>query len=455
MAEVLTLPGCKDNFVVGLSWWLEKSKPTAKVLRGKASKARGRWAAVREADNGKFQTGYCAPITRVKSPASLRSLAAIVANAHPNPWRGLFEIAENRYWYVAVRDNHGIIQEGDLVGTLEQLEPVRARHAEVGEWTDVTGNLRDLAAIVRAASASAGPIARLVDGLRRAQNLRDLEASPRKAWGAMGAALAVVGVGVGSYLVWHERQLEEQRQQENARKRAAEDALAAKRSAEAKILPWTQMPMPAEVYDTCAQAWHSQKLARRGWLLANWHCKALMQSVMVEATWSRAGGLATDAPGMLSPDGESSSTSDSLPTAFSAPSSHALPSEDARRLAWATAQASGIKLNLQAAPKPPVLPGATPANNTAPVDPWIGFPLDFAAPFAPWFAHTEPLGSVPALRISEVSYEVTANRWSVAGMLYGLRGVVTASAAAGGRPAQSPSTGGVGLAPAGGRNGNL
>lgn len=455
MAEVLTLPGCKGNFVVGLSWWLEKSPPTAKALRGKASKARGRWAAVREADNKKYQTGYCAPIAGVKSPAGLRPLAAIVANAHPIPWRGLFEIAENRYWYVAVRDNHGIIQEGDLVGTLEQLEPVRARHADVGEWTDVTGKIRDLAAIVQAASASEGPIARLVDGLLRSQNLRDLEASPRKAWGAAAAALAVVGVGVGGYLVWHERQLEEQRQQENARKRAAEDALAAKRSAEAKILPWTQLPMSSEVYDACALAWHSQKLAQRGWLLAGWHCKAQMQAVMVEATWSRAGGLATDAPGVLSSDGESSSTSGSLPTAFSAPSSHALPSEEARRLAWATAQASGIKLNLQAAPKLPPLPGAAPANNAAPVDPWIGFPLDFTVPFAPWLAHAVPLGSVPALRISEVSYEVKANRWSVAGTLYGLRGVITTSATAGGQPVQNPATGGAGMAPAGGRNGNL
>lgn len=213
--------------------------------------------------------------------------------------------------------------------------------------------------------------------------------------------------------------------------------------------------MSSEVYDACAQAWHNQKLARRGWLLAGWHCKVQMQSLMVEATWSRAGGLATDAPGVLSPDGESSSTSGLLPTAFSAPSSHALPSEEARRLAWATAQASGIKLNLQAAQKLPPLPGAASANNAAPVDPWIGFPLDFAAPFAPWLAHAEPLGSVPALRISEVSYEVKANRWSVAGTLYGLRGVITTPAAAGGQPVQNQATAGAGMAPAGGRNGNL
>ncbi len=416
MAETLTLPGVAGTYAIGLSWWHEgKQKQPKKTLHKRSLEHKSRWGVARKLGADSLQTGLCAPIPGVKSARSVRPLAAIAADAHRQPWHGLFEIGDDRYWYIAVRDANGIIPEGDLVGTREQMERVLNRHSEDLDWNEcIEGNREDLARIVR---ATPNP-----------PSLRDVQASLWKPIAAaVGVLTVIAGAGTG-YWLWRERQLEAQRQAEQARQRAVQAALAAQRAAEAKILPWTKLPMSAEVIESCARAWQGRDHWQKGWAVTTWRCKPQAQSTAIDVGWGRQGGLAADAPGTLSADGESSSTSSSTSSAFSPPSPQALASDVAQRLTWTFVQTHGLALRMQAPVAPPPLPGNASGKDAPPPDPWVASSAEFSLPYPPWKGLTEAFDAVPALRISEIGYDAKKGQWTVTGTLYGLRGAAVAAA---------------------------
>lgn len=417
MATVLKLDGVKGDFVVGLSWRHEDAPPKAKALRTIAAE-KGRWGVVRETSAGAFQVGFCAPVDGVRSPARLRALAAVVADHKPQPWRGVYDLGDGLYWYIAVRDGQGILPDGDCVGTLAEVEEWHDRDLAYGGWSEVEGTVADLAEIMR--------------GGVRAPALRDLQ---RRAWVVPAVAaggLAVMGGVGGIAWHWHEVQVEERRQAALARERAIAAALAAKRNAQAKVIPWTQQPLPSQAFAACEAAWSTQRLATMGWTLAGWTCQVQgLSGVAVRATWARAGGLAADAPGMLSADARQSSSTDSVPGRLQPSPPRALVAAAAQRAVWTLAQRNGLSLQLQppAAPRP-ALPGAVPAKDTQPPDPWTVQPFQAASEAPFWNGLAQAFDDVAGLRVSEVSW-TAGGAWKVAGTLYALRAGVLA--AAGGR----------------------
>jgi hypothetical protein len=406
MAELLKIPGIEETFVVGLSWWHETATPKAKDLRARSRNLDARWGVVRDSGNGAIQSGFCAPVDGVKSPASVHPLAALIADAHAEPWRGVFRIGENRYWYIAVRDGHGVLQDGDQIGTLEQLKRVQTRHDELPGWTDYYDKaLPDLANLLRST--------------RKFPALRDLQQSPWRKVAIVSAVTCTVVVGgVGTWL-WHERQVEIETQAQAARQRAVVAALAAKRLAESAIRPWTQQPMPSEVSSICAGVWHVQDLLRKGWTLTAWSCTANEHGVEIEGSWSISGGLAKDAPGVLSPDGITSNTSGEVATAFSAPSDSALTTQDAIRAVWDFAQQRGLGLSLKAPTQTAVLPGTDASTHIDSA--WSTETADFTTAYPPWLAPKTNFDTVAGLRIVAISYDAVKEQWKASGTLYGLR----------------------------------
>ena len=295
------------------------------------------------------------------------------------------------------------------------MERVLSRHSEDLDWNEcIEGNREDLARIVR---ATPNP-----------PSLRDVQASLWKPIAAaVGVLTVIAGAGTG-YWLWRERQLEAQRQAEQARQRAVQAALAAQRAAEAKILPWTKQPMSAEVIESCSRAWQGRDHWQKGWALMTWRCKPQAQATAIDVGWGRQGGLAADAPGTLSADGESSSTSSSIGSAFSAPSPRALASDVAQRLTWTFAQAHGLALRMQAPVAPPPLPGNASGKDAPPPDPWVASSAEFSVPYPPWEGLTQAFDAVPALRISEIGYDAKKGQWTVTGTLYGLRVAAVAAA---------------------------
>ncbi|SAL05777.1 type IV pilus biosynthesis protein [Caballeronia calidae] len=408
MPQVLNLPGLKGAYAVGLQWWHEDAAPRPRALRARSIELNARWGIVRKT-SAMIQTGFCAPIDGVKTPATLRSLAAIVADAHPQPWMGRYRLAPDadRYWYIAVRDGHAVIPEGDQIGTREQLDRLRERHREYGEWHEYEGTLEDLAAIVRPAP--------------RAASLVDFQASAWKPVIRAGAVLAVVGLTVGAYLSWHAHRIEVARTAAIARARALAAVDALQRNAQAKILPWTQQPIPSDTLHTCAQAWHLQPLTQHGWTLASWQCETGTHDVTIEAAWARTGGVATNAPGTLARDGQHADSSSHIETTFPVSPSAVLDSQAAQRAIWGFVQTEGLALTLNAAPDKPALPGSARSKETTPPNPWLDSSAELSAAFPLWLVEPAAFDAVPGLRFSKIRYDASKDQWVATGTLYAMR----------------------------------
>jgi hypothetical protein len=412
MAQVLTFPGVRGAFAVGLSWQHEEHLPKASALRKSARQlgANVRWGVAFKNANGTFQSALCEPIAGVKL-SRVKPLGAIVASAHSQPWTGLYHLGGDQYWYIAVRQAQAIVAGGDQVGTLAELASVRAHHQSLGGWTEIEGTLDDLAGLARQAS--------------NVPALRDVQTgSWRTAVLAATAIALVAGTAFGGWYLYDQQQ-EAERQAALARQRAAASARQAAAAAQQRVKPWMREPTPAMFFEACRAAWHDQSLAKPGWPLVSWHCKPRLGSVpdrdtiAVETSWSRDGGLAADAPGALSADGQSANDSREISNPFGPPSNvDVLPLTAARKDIWMLAHAHGLSLRLSDPPPPP----AQPDKNAPPPDPWIavGANLTLAAP--PWLDLAVAFERVPGLRITDLGYDARAQQWTANGTLYTARG---------------------------------
>lgn len=425
MAAILTLPGVKGVFAAGLSWRHEDTVPKAKELRA-LSLEKGRWGLVRKTMTGSVQVGFCEPIPGVSSPSKLKSLATIVAEQRPQPWMGLYKLDDDRYWYIAVRDGQEVIPEGDQVGKLEDLLRVREQHLTLGDWEEAEGTVDDLAEMALSTSKH------LV--------LRDLQSRPWVPIAVMCSVMAALGAAALAAWMYHERELEEQRQAALARQRAIAAALQARHDAQARILPWTQEPMPSAGLDVCRQAWSTQQLAVAGWMLSGWHCAIQMHGVSVSADWARSGGTAEQAPGILAPDAQHAVSTRDFTLTFAQPDTRAQVEQTARRAIWTLAQTYGIDLTLSTTPPKPVLPGDNSAK-PAP-DPWSTWPAKLVLRTPPWMGMGAAFDAIPGLRVESLDWNASTQLWAASATLYALpAGAQAVAAAAVHRPTEVNSRG--------------
>lgn len=417
MAHVLTLPGVKGLFAVGMSWRHEEAVPKAKALRELAADM-GRWGTVYTAKGGGVQVGFCDPIDGLKNPGKARSLAAAVAEEFAQPWRGIFEVGHGLYWYVAVRDGQEILNDGDIVGTEDDVARVWAEHDRLSEWkTEITDKPLEILAVA-------------VQTKSNLARLRDLSYDPTMLYiGAAGVVvLALAGVGVWGY--FHHKHQEELMEQQSLAARAA--ALSAKAAADAKaaMMPWLALPLTHDVFSVCQAQWNQEALSIKGWGLSAWTCSADAVGITIETKWTRNGGVANDAPGKLDDGGESSSQDTVIAQTFGGLNQDALTGEAAPRAMYTLAQTYGAKLQLTKQPE--MAPKETPDTpNAVPPPPWLAYPmtLDLYAP--PWVEiGAAPFDQVTGLRVASIEYDSNKRVWTTKGTLYGMREATTALAVA-------------------------
>lgn len=418
MAHVLTLPGVKGLFAVGMSWRHEETVPTAKALRGLAAEM-GRWGTVYTASGGGVQVGFCNPIDGLKGPGKTRSLAAAVADEFTQPWRGIFEVGHGLYWYVAVRDGQEILNDGDVVGTQDDVLHIWAEHDRLPEWkTELTEK----------------PIEIIADALKaksRVPRLRDLRYDPRRLYIGAGAAglLVLAGTAVGMYI--HHHHQEELMQQRSLAARAA--ALAAQAAADAKsaTMPWAQLPLTRDVFSLCQAQWSQQAPSIKGWALMTWTCLADSADITIATKWTRNGGVANDAPGRLDDGGESSTQVTVMDETFGGLNQVALVGEAAPRAMYTLAQTYGVKMQLSK-PLDIMVPKETPdVPVAAPPHPWLSYPVTMDLPAPPWLAiGAAQFDQVTGLRISSIEYDSAKGVWTTNGKLYGMRDATVALTAA-------------------------
>ncbi|RWA55693.1 hypothetical protein AU476_06160 [Cupriavidus sp. UYMSc13B] len=401
MAQLLSLPGVKGTYAVGLAWRHEDAIPKAKALRELAAE-RGQWGIVYTTSAGAVQAGFCDPIDGVQSPRGVKALAAVVADAHPQPWMGIFDLGNDLYWLLAVRDGNEVIPDGDLVGTLEQVHSARDRHLPLGDWNERAGALDDLASIANVTAKQ--PV------------LRDLKGQPWALWGGLAGGLAAI-LAVGAVWYWHTQQVEAERQARLAAARAREAALRQRQ--QVVVLPWTLLPAASSALAACEQAWKDQALGRTGWILSSWKCAVSSDGASIVVNWTRKGGTAAEAPGTAT-NRDSALTQHALPKPDMGQPALATTERPAEIAAWTMAQTYAVPLQLMEEPGPKPIPGSSDGNPPPPPS-WVAKTAIFDMVAPPWrVVDAQGLDMVPGLRLTEVTFNAATMVWSTAGKLYAL-----------------------------------
>ncbi|KVV40921.1 hypothetical protein WT27_13430 [Burkholderia territorii] len=406
MAEALHLPGVKGLFAVGLEWRHEDAPPKPKAMRERAQQ-QGGWGVVCTTSASKVQAGFCAPIAGIKGSKKLTPLASLVADAHPQPWMGLYQLDENRYWYLAIRDGQEVFPDGDHVGPLDELLRIRENHrSQYEEWNSYEGTIQTLADHVNDAGAVRRP------------KLHDYR--PVSPVVPITVAAAVVILGAAGAYAWYAhlaaQKAEQQRALETFKKKqkALEDAELARRN----NVPWASKPLAAEAMPACRGAWIHQALASEGWMLTHWTC-TLDTALKVETQWVRAGGTAADAPGVVSDDGETSKDVSVTRVAFTRFDRTVIAAVEARRAGWALAHQYHVKLKLDPPPAPPPAMPGTPDPGPLLAPAWSQSPITMTFIAAPWdVIPIDAYDTVPGWRIDSVALDLLKGEWTLGGQLY-------------------------------------
>lgn len=318
------------RWALGLSWLTFPRKPPVKDIASIVKNSGAHHVALRDA--GAYQIGMYRGESRRGVKGRVYALGAAVAPAHATPWRGVFQIDDNIWWYIAVRDNFAITIDGDVVGDLGTIHKIKTSHDYFGDWEEVEGTLQDIEEILA------------TQGVPRIALVR---ANAKPAFFLSIASIALLLVAVAAYAGF----LYAKNQQLKAvQKRAAlaeiHDAPVKKLAAAIKPKPIdVQMPKPRDMLMACWGTMADLPLESRGWLLRQAQCR--FGSITLE--WTKTADadptLMADLHGFLGADGNTLTTSAPLAPVASGvrPAANVGASLDALK---AFAQDAGMDLNI-------------------------------------------------------------------------------------------------------------
>jgi len=406
-AQIVTIG--KNRYLAGMIWHSFDENPDKANLRAEAERLSADWYALRPVSTEVIQAGFAAAPANTPRPDKLISLAAIAAGIMQEPWLGIYEISEDLYWYVAVRDGYTILPDGDVIGTRAEVEEARNRHIGYDGWQfEVDSKLDDLI--------------EHIDNVKKSKNtyskpvyIKALHGIPipfKTIFIGLGIVLAIAAC---AYL-WTLYQ--DKKAVELAALRAQQAALAAQKP----VPPPPPVPpsaslvraMPDEWLDACRASIGPTPLSLYGWDLAAVTCTASSASL----DWKRSELASIDSrpDGVLSPDGNL--VSGTVPIAIKQESKdNRVKFGDARLImqSWSQKRWLNVQMTTSGKPEAPLLPGATPAAPAAPVVvPEQEVSFSFSLPFPPSGMQFD---SIPGVRLTSIKF--SGDTWEITGSLYG------------------------------------
>lgn len=390
------------NWVIGLDWvTYHERKPKSEVIR-EAKEQNAQFVFRRDADES-VQDGFSHYMKGIKKPSQLRSLAASLAEGTAQPWRGIYQISDNLWWYIAVRDGFAILPDSDVVGTSEEINIAMRAHQGMGGWRTWTGNLADLEdLVINKTTRSSKPIV--------------VDQTKTKIYLLSGCAL--IGLGIGGVYLHHKHELQLQQDLKAMEQhRLIQQRIEEEKALENMPSPATHMPMPNEMLEACWDKANALPVFNEGWELAKFSCDQENLNVL----WQRGPGAtlyAAPAGGIMK-QGEEIESQIKLNINNKTPDNTG-EIETAAREMQSLLQLAGVDdatisidiprpkpikqsdMSLKSAPPPPPPPPTARVEFT-----WPTFPIG-----TNWDA-------VPGLRIKSV--EKDAKGWDVTAIIYGKR----------------------------------
>lgn len=418
----------KNRWFLGLRWDAFDTPPTFSDIKAEAQLLAANHYALRISDLA-VQVGYCSieqDQPRQKGSKAY-SLAARLANAVAEPWFGIFDLGDNQFWYIAVRDGFSILPDGDIVGTIEQIEHARDAHAGFNDWKSLEGNLDTLNELLGniGTRENSGELAKAK--LVPVVPIKSQGTIYRKSLLFSLATAAIIGL---TYYAWHLHELEA------SRKMAAAQEAAKARALASQTLAPLMKPTANQWLSACQGQLFLAPLSKFAWQLSRASCT----ESAAQLTWKLAAGATVGMrpEGVLNTDGTLISQSINLifdEAAKVSAQNPITPGALAENLLALRqiAQSSGLSLELVASNGPSNnLPGqiaqlpdqlstqASQVLNSAGIA--VNKPLQkqsfsitsSVAPFAIDFS------SVPGMRVSSLNTNLAdSSGWKLEGTIYG------------------------------------
>lgn len=397
MARIIQIG--KRRWLAGMTWCSFEDEPSKNELKEDAQRFGASWTCVRRGESA-IQGGFCAPIDNAKSPSKLYSLAAMLADSREQPWLGIFKIEEGVWWYIAVRDGHAILPDGDVIGGEAEIHAARECHSGFADWKYIEGDISLLAELIQDVDAKPTPVRSLIDA--------NLPSVP-----VLVTAVALVFAIGGGYW-WYHKQQEIEQERLVAMEKIRAQLLAGHPVAAAQT-PLLSTPQPNNWIAACGKAVSRLPLSQNGWALDQLSCDANSANIH----WVRRDGatVANKPDGSLSSQGDTVDQVRPLMGLDTHGRDDAIDLVGAKLVLRAWAQAVKFPLVLNEALPPAALPGATDA--TAQSKPGLPAPppqasvtLDMSiTPFG------IDMSIIPGLRLT--SLRLTNSGWHAEGTLYG------------------------------------
>lgn len=384
----------KRRWLAGMEWRSFEEVPTKAELLKDAEGMKADWVSVRNGASA-IQAGFCAAVEGVAKPVKLNSLAAMLADSREQPWLGIFDLGNGLSWYIAVRDGHAILPDGDVIGNAEAVMAVRESHAGYDDWNYVEGDIELLAELIAEIEAKPTRVKSLV-----ASNLTVV------AIAAVTILLAGGAVG-GGYWWHHTKQVEEQ---ERLAAMAKMRAQLAGRAVPTEIRsPLLDLAQPNEWLAACNRSIAVLPLSKRGWELGQVECDGSEAAVR----WLNKPGATVRGR----PDGNVSAQGDTIDQVIPLnglvknSSNDAVDLETAKLVLRGWAQSAGFALRMDAPVPPPALPGASAPPKTAmPATAHVVLEIS-VSPFG------LDMSSLPGFRLNRI--KTTDAGWHLEGTIYG------------------------------------
>lgn len=397
----------KQSYLAGLTWRSLDEQPDKDDLRTEAKALSADLYALRPVTPEIIQAGFCAtPVLDPKTRfGKTISLAATAAGILKEPWLGIYQISDNLFWYIAVRDSHTILPDGDVIGTREEVDEAWSRHAGYKDWNQVEGNLADLIALLDQARAIKGPYSKPV-------YIKPLYSKPIPPAVYIGIAVTLTLAAGGAY--WFHTYNLQKEQAIAAQLAAARAALSQKKPP--VILPPAVLaqPLPDEWLAACRKTIGSTPLAQYGWTLISATCAET--SATLEWKRTELATVAQHPDCRLSNDGNTCIGVLPIDIKMEGPDNRdTMPAARVSFQTWAQTRYLDVQLNTDSKPEAKSLPGA-PAPAADPSLPTIAPQGTFSLSL-PYPPEGLQLDSVPGARLTSLKFDL--EKWEMAGVLYG------------------------------------
>lgn len=393
MARTVSING--RNWVVGLTWVSFEDTPNKDELKEDAERLKSDWYSIRIGESVS-QAGFCHPLTQ-KKPQKLYSLAAMLADSKEQPWLGTFKLADGLWWYIAVRDGHAILPDGDVIGGEEEILAARDRHSGYTDWKYIEGDIKLLSELVADIREKPSPV-------------KSLTASSWSKYMVASLVAIALLVSAGGYLWWqHQKDIEE-------RERAA--AMARLRAEmndhKAHVVlssPLLTTPEPNVWLAACANIIYKLPFSVFGWGMKEVSC----DQAAVTVNWEILDGatVSNRPAGKPSADGKNIVQNIALPDLDKKGADNSRNLQEAMLIMRGWAQGINLSLNLTQVMPAPVLSGTAPKDIPPPPPPTASVRIQETqvSPF------TLDFSSIPGLRLTMIKNNSAG--WTVTGVIYG------------------------------------